>query len=493
MSDLLKTLHEILTGVRVTRIIGSEKVAIGTVQFDSRLVKSNDVFVAVKGTRTDGHDYIGKAIASGAAVIVCESLPQHLPENVTCILTPDSGKTLGFMASSFYDNPSSRLMLIGVTGTNGKTTIATLLYEVFSKLGYKSGLISTIQNKIGDRIITATHTTPDPLQLNKLFAQMLEEGCTHCFMEVSSHAIDQDRIAGLTFKGAIFTNLTHDHLDYHKSLENYLKAKKRFFDNLPENAFALTNIDDRNGKIMIQNTPAVRRSYSLKSASDFKCRIIENRLEGLQLEMDGQEFFSPLIGSFNAYNLLAVYSAAILTGENKQDVLTALSSVKAVEGRFDYVRSQSNIIGIVDYAHSPDALINVLNTIDSIRTGNETLITVIGAGGDRDKLKRPLMAKAACAKSDKVILTSDNPRSEEPEEIIRDMEKGIDPVQAKKVLTITNRKEAIKAACLMAKAGDIILIAGKGHEKYQEIGGVKHPFDDKEILKNYLMTQINHN
>jgi len=489
----LKTLQEISAGIKVLKVIGPTNINIRSVCFDSRTLQQGDVFVAVRGTLSDGHNYIAKAIFSGAAAIVCEDLPQQFSESITYIQTSETAKSLGLMASAFYNNPSSRLFIVGVTGTNGKTTIASLLHEVFQNLGYKSGLVSTIQNKIGDRIIPATHTTPDPVQLNSLFDQMSAEGCSHCFMEVSSHAIDQERIAGITFRGGIFTNLTHDHLDYHKSIDNYLKAKKKFFDLLPADAFALTNMDDRNGKVMLQNTAALCRTYSLRSASDFKCKIIENRIEGLQLEFDGQEFFSQLIGSFNAYNLLAVYSAAILSGENKSEVLTALSSVKAVEGRFDYIRSQSNIIGIVDYAHSPDALINVLNTIDAIRTKNETLITVIGAGGDRDKLKRPLMAKAACDRSDKVILTSDNPRSENPEEIIHDMEKGIDLSQTKKVLSITNRKDAIKTACLMAKPGDIILVAGKGHEKYQEIKGVKHPFNDKEILKNFLLTSIIHN
>jgi UDP-N-acetylmuramoyl-L-alanyl-D-glutamate--2,6-diaminopimelate ligase len=489
----LKTLTEILAAVRITKAIGSTDIRIKSVQFDSRLIKPGDVFVAVKGTQSDGHDFIEKAIQSGAVAIICEILPSNPDQNITYVQTIHSGKALGLMASQLFDNPSARLNLVGVTGTNGKTTIASLLHEVFRKLGYKAGLLSTIQNKTGDTVIPSTHTTPDPVQINDLLNRMVREGCSHCFMEVSSHAVDQGRIAGLTFKGGIFTNLTHDHLDYHKTIENYLKAKKKFFDELPAEAFALSNIDDKNGRVMLQNTKALKKTYSLKSVSDFKGKIIENQFEGLNLDFDGQEFISQLIGKFNAYNLLAVYAAAILSGEDKNEVLTALSSVKAVEGRFDYIRSQNNIVGIVDYAHSPDALENVLNTIGSIRTKNETLITVIGAGGDRDKLKRPVMGKVACEKSDKVIITSDNPRSEEPEDIIRDIEKGIDPSQLKKVLTITNRKEAIKTACIMARPGDIILIAGKGHEKYQEIGGVKYPFDDKEILKNYLLTNINHN
>jgi UDP-N-acetylmuramoyl-L-alanyl-D-glutamate--2,6-diaminopimelate ligase len=489
----MKMLHEIITGVKVMKIIGSEDIAIASVQFDSRLVHPGDLFVAVKGTKSDGHRFIDKAIESGAVAILCEHLPEKLNKKTTWVQTTGSARALGISASAFYGNPSAGLGVIGVTGTNGKTTIASLLYEVFQKLGYKSGLISTIQNKIGDRIISSTHTTPDPVQLQSLFNQMVNEKCTHCFMEVSSHAIDQDRIAGIRFAGGIFTNLTHDHLDYHLTIENYLKAKKKFFDELPADAFALSNIDDKNGKVMLQNSPAARKTYSLKSASDFKGKVIENRLEGLQLEFDGQEFFSQLIGKFNAYNLLAVYAAAVLTGKDPKEVLTALSDIKVVEGRFDYIRSQDNIVGIVDYAHTPDALVNVLNTIDAIRTHNETLITVIGAGGDRDKLKRPLMAKAVCEKSDLVILTSDNPRTENPDEIIRDMQKGIDPSQTRKVISITNRKEAIKTACHMARTGDIILVAGKGHEKYQEIRGMKHPFDDKEILKNFLLTRVIHN
>ena len=397
------------------------------------------------------------------------------------------------MASNFYDNPSSKLKLVGITGTNGKTTIASLLYKLFQNLGYPTGLLSTIQNKIENKIVAATHTTPDPVQINKLINQMVSDGCEYCFMEVSSHAIDQDRIAGLEFAGGIFTNLSHDHLDYHINFDNYLKAKKKFFDELSPKAFALTNTDDRNGNIMLQNTKAIKKSYSLKGVSDFKCKIIENDFEGLLLNIDGQELCTKLIGNFNASNLLAVYATAVLLGENPAEVLTSLSSLETVEGRFDYIRSANNIVGIVDYAHSPDALKNVLDTIDSIRTHNETLITVFGAGGDRDKEKRPVMGKVASEKSNKVILTSDNPRSEIPEKIIKEIENGIGPEYSNRVISITNRKEAIKAACSFARSGDIILIAGKGHEKYQEIKGVKHPFDDKEILKNYLLTNINTN
>ncbi len=466
---------------------------IHAVQFDSRKVEPNDVFVAIKGTKSDGHDFIEKAISLGAIAIVCEIFPANIHPSVYYLQVAHSGQALGIMASNLFGRPSSRLKLVGVTGTNGKTTIASLLYEVFQKLGYKAGLLSTIQNKVAGRTIEATHTTPDPVQINNLLYQMVSAGCSHCFMEVSSHAVDQDRISGLQFTGGIFTNLTHDHLDYHGTLENYLKAKKKFFDQLPAEAFALTNIDDKNGRIMLQNTVATKKTYGLKTDADFKCRIIENQFEGLQLMIDGQEMWSNLIGKFNAYNLLAVYASAVLLGEKKTHVLTELSSVKAVEGRFDFIRSLNNIVGIIDYAHTPDALNNVLTTIAAIRTKNETLITVVGAGGDRDKLKRPLMGKAACEKSDRVIFTSDNPRSEDPEDIIHDMEQGIDPLHFKKVLAIVNRKEAIKTACALAKPGDIILVAGKGHEKYQEIKGEKFPFDDKEILKNYLLTNINSN
>lgn len=474
------------------KTVGSTAIEIDTLQFDSRKVNSRDVFIAITGTQVDGHTYIEKAIQLGAKAIICETIPKQT-NNLTYIQVKNSSKALGTMASNYYGFPSSKLKLVGITGTNGKTTIASLLYELFESLGYPSGLLSTIQNKIENKIVAATHTTPDPIQINKLIEQMVTEGCGYCFMEVSSHAIDQDRISGLEFAGGIFTNLSHDHLDYHINFDNYLKVKKKFFDELPEKAFALTNVDDRNGKIMLQNTQAIKKSYSLKSLSDFKCKILENNFEGLLLNIDGQELCSNLIGSFNAYNLLAVYAAAVLLGEKPTEVLTALSNLQTVEGRFDYIRSLNNIIGIVDYAHSPDALKNVLDTIDSIRTHNETLITVFGAGGDRDKQKRPIMGKVACEKSDKVILTSDNPRSEVPEEIIKDIEKGIGLQYSNKVIAITNRKEAIKTACSFARKGDIILVAGKGHEKYQEIEGVKHPFDDKEILKNYLLTNINAN
>jgi len=488
----LKKLTDILKGVEIIKTVGLTDIGINSLQFDSRNVNDGDLFIAIKGTQVDGHSYIEKAIQSGSKVILCEILPEQ-KKGITYVQVNNSSKAFGTTASNFYHFPSSKLKLVGITGTNGKTTIASLLHELFQNLGYPSGLLSTIQNKIDNKVFSATHTTPDPVQINELLNQMVNEGCEFCFMEVSSHAIDQDRIAGLEFTGGIFTNLSHDHLDYHINFDNYLKAKKKFFDELPTKAFALTNTDDKNGKIMLQNTRAKRKSYSLKSASDFKCKIIENHFDGLLLNINGQEFCSNLIGNFNAYNLLAVYATAVLLGEETTEVLTALSNLETVEGRFDYIRSGNNIVGIVDYAHSPDALKNVLDTIDSIRTHNETLITVFGAGGDRDKQKRPLMGKVACEKSDKVILTSDNPRSEVPEKIMKDIEKGIEAQYSNRVISITNRKEAIKAACSFARNGDIILVAGKGHEKYQEIKGIKHPFDDKEILKNYLLTNINTN
>ncbi len=489
----MKITKDISKQLQIRKIIGNSDVEFSSVEFDSRKVKADTLFVAVKGTQTDGHRFISQAISAGAVAVVCELLPDKLSDSTTYVQVANSSVALGILAASYFDNPSEKLMLVGVTGTNGKTTIASILAEIFNKMGHPSGLLSTIKNKIENEIVNATHTTPDPLQLNALLDRMVKAGCSHCFMEVSSHAIDQNRIAGLKFAGGIFTNITHDHLDYHKTFEEYIKAKKKFFDELPEGAFALTNTDDKNGRFMLQNTKAIRKSYSLKSDSDFRCKIIENQFEGLQLEIDGQEFWSKLIGSFNAYNLLAVYATALLLGENREEVLTTLSDVDAVEGRFDYIRSQNNITGIVDYAHTPDALKNVLETIGTIRTRNETLITLIGAGGDRDKLKRPLMAQIASSKSDKVILTSDNPRSEDPEEIIREMKTGVEPQFSARVITIVNRKEAIKAACSFAKRGDIILVAGKGHEKYQEIKGVKYPFDDKEILKEFLLTNINNN
>ncbi len=475
-------LQDILYGVAIEQVIGSTSVGIEQITFDSRKVFPDSLFVAVKGTQSDGHQYIPQVEESGVRVIVLEVLPQELKENITYIKVANSAKALGIIAANFYDNPSSKLKLVGVTGTNGKTTVCTLLYKLFRRLGYKVGLISTVENQINDVIIPSTHTTPDQIALNKLLAQMVEAGCDYCFMEVSSHAVAQNRIEGLTFSGGIFTNITHDHLDFHLTFDNYIRAKKAFFDQLTKPAFALTNVDDKNGEVMLQNTKAYKKSYALKSMADFKCKVIENQFSGLHLDIDGQEVYFKLVGDFNAYNILAVYATAMLLEQDKVNVLTILSSLTGAEGRFDYIISPNKVVGIIDYAHTPDALSNVLSTIENIRNGNESIITIIGCGGDRDKTKRPVMAKTACDWSTKVILTSDNPRSEDPEAIIKDMQEGVSPVNQRKVLTIVDRKEAIRTACHLAKPGDIILLAGKGHEKYQEIKGVKSDFDDKKIL-----------
>jgi UDP-N-acetylmuramoyl-L-alanyl-D-glutamate--2,6-diaminopimelate ligase len=483
----LKILSEILYKAGAEKTAGNPHLQIPAIQFDSRKIKAGDLFIAVRGTQSDGHDFIQKAVVSGAGAVVCEEMPAVLKEGITYIQVKDSSKALGIIAANFYDNPSEELILVGVTGTNGKTTIATLLNEVFTGLGYGCGLLSTIKNKILNEEIPSTHTTPDPLQLNSLLRELVNQGGEYCFMEVSSHAIAQHRIAGLKFKGGIFTNLTHDHLDYHKTFQEYLIAKKKFFDELPADAFALTNRDDRNGSVMVQNTKANVKTYALKSPADFKCRIMENLPEGLHLSINEFETYCRLTGEFNAYNLTAVYGTAVLLGQLSEKVLTCLSSLPPVEGRFETIHSDSNITGIIDYAHTPDALKNVLNTIGELRTRNEKLITVIGAGGDRDRTKRPLMAGICADNSDLVILTSDNPRSEDPEIIIEEMKKGIPADRMRYVMTIVNRKEAIRAACHLAKPGDIILVAGKGHEKYQEIKGVRHPFDDKKILEEMLL------
>jgi UDP-N-acetylmuramoyl-L-alanyl-D-glutamate--2,6-diaminopimelate ligase len=469
------------------KIAGNPHLDVPAIHFDSRKIKRGDLFIAVRGTQTDGHEYISKALNAGARIIVCEEMPGLQAEGVTYVQVKNSSMALGIMAANYYDNPSEDLVLVGVTGTNGKTTIATLLHQVFTKLGYGCGLLSTIRNLILSEEIPATHTTPDPLQLNALLRQLVEQGGDYCFMEVSSHAIAQNRIAGLQFAGGIFTNLTHDHLDYHKTFHDYLLAKKKFFDGLPAQAFALTNKDDKNGQVMVQNTKARVRSYALKSPADFKCRILENLMEGLQLSINDFETFCRLTGEFNAYNITAVYGASVLLDQLPEDILTCLSSIPPVEGRFETIHSENNVTGIIDYAHTPDALKNVLNTIGELRTRNEKLITVVGAGGDRDRSKRPLMAGICAEKSDLVILTSDNPRSEDPETIIEEMKQGISADRLRKVMTIVNRKEAIRTACHLAQAGDIILVAGKGHEKYQEIKGVKYPFDDKKILEEMLL------
>lgn len=480
----MRNLSDIISGLPFTELQGSADVNISAIVFDSRKVVPGCLFVAVRGTQVDGHDYIEKAIEMGARAVICEELPGHTAAEVDFLMVKDSAVALGLVSANFYDNPSKKLKLVGVTGTNGKTTIATLLYQLFRDLGYKCGLLSTVENQIDGKVIPSTHTTPDQVELNRLLDEMVGQGCDYCFMEVSSHAVAQHRIEGLSFTGAIFSNLTHDHLDYHKTFENYLKAKKAFFDGLPKNAFALTNADDKNGNVMLQNTKAHKKTYGLKNMADFKGKVLENQFSGLLLLIDNEEVWFKMVGSFNAYNLLAVYAAAMLLDQDHAKVLTSLSKLSGAEGRFDYVISPNKVIGIVDYAHTPDAVQNVLSTIHNIRKGNEQVITVIGCGGDRDKTKRPVMAKVACEWSDKVILTSDNPRSEDPIQIIRDMEEGV-PVKSKfNVASIADRHEAIKTACELARPGDIILLAGKGHEKYQEIKGVKNHFDDKEELLN---------
>ncbi len=475
-------LKDILKGIDFDLIEGEVGVEIGEVHFDSRKVKAGDVFVAIAGVQVDGHDYISKAVEAGASAIVAERFVQQIPASVAQVKIKNTVESFGQLAANYFENPSSSLKVVGVTGTNGKTTIATLLYRLFTKLGYKCGLISTIKYYVASEEYPATHTTPDALQIQSMMAKMVDAGCDFCFMEVSSHAIDQDRISGIDFDGGVFTNLTHDHLDYHKTFAEYLKAKKKFFDQLSPKAFALTNADEKNGMVMLQNTKATKKTYALKSLADFKCKILEKHMDGSLLNIENHEVWTHFSGVFNAYNLMAVYACAVLLGEEADEVLSVISELKPVAGRFEILRSPEGKYGIVDYAHTPDALKNVLNGISEIRTGNEQVITVVGAGGDRDKTKRPVMAQEAAQQSDKVILTSDNPRTEVPEQIIADMEAGIEPHQKNKVLSIVNRKEAIRTACMLASPGDIILVAGKGHEDYQEVNGVKHHFDDKEVL-----------
>lgn len=479
-------LTNILINTGFAEIIGKPDRVVSSVCFSSKNVEKGSLFVAVKGTTADGHNFISDAIQRGAAVIVCENIPEQKVSEITYIKVPDSSYALGVLCDNFFDHPSSKLKLVGVTGTNGKTTIATLLYQSFLNLGFKTGLLSTICNKINEKIIPATHTTPDPFMLNDLMNEMVAAGCEYCFMEVSSHSIVQNRITGLNFAGGIFTNITHDHLDYHKTFDKYIEAKKAFFDRLPETAFALTNIDDRNGSVMIQNTKAKKYTYGLKQMADFKCRLIENRIDGMQLNLDGTELWCKLVGQFNAYNITAIYATALLLGQEKEQVLTLLSGLDAAEGRFESIKDNNNIVAIIDYAHTPDALKNVLSTIGQIQQGNGNIITVVGAGGDRDKTKRPEMGKIASAMSQKVIFTSDNPRSEDPEVIVQEMMSGLDITEKKNALVIINRHEAIKVAYSLAQPGDIILIAGKGHEKYQDVKGVKHPFDDKQIINEIM-------
>ncbi len=483
----MRRLSALLTQIPIEETIRNIDMEVEKLCFNSNEVQPNDVFVAVRGTHVDGHLFIGQAIEKGAKVIVCETLPAALTNQVTYVKVLNSAEALGKLASNWYGNPASQLKLIGVTGTNGKTTIATLLFNLFRDLGFTCGLLSTVENRIENELIPATHTTPDPIALNSLLAKMVENGCDYCFMEVSSHAIVQRRIAGLQFSGGIFSNITHDHLDFHQTFANYLKAKKMFFDTLPSSAFALVNADDKNGSVMLQNTLARKKTYSLTVMADFRAKVLENTFAGLLLSVEQQEVWFKMIGAFNAYNLLAVYAAAMLLEQDSTKVLASLSTLSGAEGRFECIAGPHQVMGIVDYAHTPDALQNVLQTIHAVRNGIEQVITVIGCGGDRDKTKRPLMAQVACDWSDKVIFTTDNPRSEEVEQILKDMDAGVMPQNKRKVLVIADRKEAIKTACHLAKAGDIILVAGKGHEKYQEIKGVKSPFDDKGVLTNALI------
>ncbi|MFC4872741.1 UDP-N-acetylmuramoyl-L-alanyl-D-glutamate--2,6-diaminopimelate ligase [Negadavirga shengliensis] len=480
-----KPLKDILYKVSLASTKGDMELGIDHLAFDSRKVKSGSVFIAMPGTQVDGHDYIDKAIESGASAVVCEKLPGELLEGITYVQVVNAAKALGLMAANFYGHPSEKLKLIAVTGTNGKTTTATLLHQLFLELGHGSGLISTVENRINQEIIPATHTTPDVITINELLVRMLGKGCTHCFMEASSHAIVQERTAGLKFAGALFTNISHDHLDYHGSFSEYIKAKKKLFDELPKEAFALINADDKRGLVMLQNTKARPFTYALKYPADYKAKVLSNTLQGLELEIEGQSVWFRMIGEFNAYNLLAVMGTAFILEEEEEEVLRQLSQLKGAPGRFDQVEA-GGITAIVDYAHTPDALENVLKTIQKLRTGGETLITIVGCGGNRDKAKRPVMAKIACRLSDRVIFTSDNPRNEDPMEILKEMEAGVSPIDLKKTLTIEDRRSAIKTACSMAEKGDIILIAGKGHETYQEIKGVRHPFDDKAIAKELL-------
>jgi UDP-N-acetylmuramoyl-L-alanyl-D-glutamate--2,6-diaminopimelate ligase len=478
----MQLLKDILYKAGIEEVIGNTNAAVHGICINSKEAKPNDIYVALRGTNVDGHAFIQQAIDKGATSVLCEIFPEVIQSGVNYIRVKNTYLALPEVCANFYNHPSTKLKLVGITGTNGKTTTATLLYRLFRQLNIRCGLLSTVENRVNDDIIQATHTTPDPVQLNKLLSMMVLQECEYCFMEVSSHAVVQNRIGALHFAGAVFTNITHDHLDYHKTFDEYLKAKKRFFDLLPATAFALTNADDKNGMVMLQNTKALKKTYSLQSVSDFRCKIIENNIHGLLLQIDHTEVLCKLIGSFNAYNLLAIYATAIMLGIDKQHVLTAMSLLESVSGRFDYLISKTGIIGVVDYAHTPDALKNVLSTISDIRTLNEKVITVVGCGGNRDAAKRPIMAHIAAEMSDKVILTSDNPRNEEPQVIIDQMRAGVPAHLSAKVMAITDRKEAIKVACNLASGGDFILIAGKGHETYQEIKGVKYPFDDKEVL-----------
>lgn len=482
----MKNLKDILYKVAIERVVGNTSVAINAIQFNSTLVEENDVFVAINGSVVDGHKYIESAIKQKAIAIICEVLPNSLVDGITYVIVKSSSEALAFMSANYFQNPSENLRLVGVTGTNGKTTIATLLYQLFKNAGYKVGLLSTVKIMVDEVEHLATHTTPDSISINHYLNEMCQQGVEFCFMEVSSHGIHQDRTLGLHFEGGIFTNLSHDHLDYHDTFAEYRDVKKRFFDQLPKTAFALTNSDDKNGMIMLQNTKAKKRTYALKSIADYQAKILENQLSGLLLKINNQDVWTKLIGNFNAYNVLAIYATAELLGLENQEILRLLSVLESVSGRFQYIVSNTNVTAIVDYAHTPDALKNVLETINSIRTKNEELITVVGCGGDRDKTKRPKMGHIASALSTKVVFTSDNPRTEVPETIIEDIEKGVEAQNFKKTLSIVDRKQAIKTACQFAKSGDIILIAGKGHETYQDVNGVKSDFDDLKIVKELL-------
>lgn len=482
----MSKLKDILYKVTIEAVHGSTDLTIAKIEFDSRKVSNNDVFVAIKGSLSDGHQFIDKAISLGASVIVCEDLPVSLLENITYVKVQNSNQALSYLAANFYDNPSQKLKLVGITGTNGKTTIASLLYQMFKRAGYKVGLLSTVKIMVDDVEYKATHTTPDSLTINQYLDEMVEVGCEFCFMEVSSHGIHQKRTESLHFEGGVFTNLSHDHLDYHDTFAEYRDVKKSFFDSLPKSAFAITNVDDKNGVVMLQNTVARKRTYALKTYADFKAQVLENQLSGLVLKINNDEVWTKLIGSFNAYNLLAIYGVALELGIESNEALRLLSELESVSGRFQFIISESKITAIVDYAHTPDALENVLKTIEDIRTKNEQLITIVGCGGDRDKTKRPIMANIAASLSDKAIFTADNPRTENPQTIIEEMEAGVEGQHFKKTISILDRKQAIKTACQMANPGDIILIAGKGHETYQEINGVRHDFDDMQIVQELL-------
>lgn len=486
----MKQLKDILYKVHIEAVHGATDITISKIEFDSRKIELNDVFVAIRGTLSDGHDYIEKALSLGAIAVICEEFPSVIVNGVTYIKVKDSNEALAFLAANYYENPSENIRLVGVTGTNGKTTIASLLYQLFKKAGYKVGLLSTVKIMVDEQEFKATHTTPDSLTINKYLDLMVQEGCEFCFMEVSSHGVHQKRTEALRFEGGVFTNLSHDHLDYHNTFAEYRDVKKSFFDNLPKSAFAITNIDDKNGLVMLQNTKAKKLTYALKSYADYKAQILENQLSGLLLKINDNEVWVKLIGSFNAYNLLAIYGVAVELGIEKTEALRLLSELESVSGRFQFIVSDSKITAIVDYAHTPDALENVLKTIEDIRTKNEQLITVVGCGGDRDKTKRPIMANIASSMSDKAIFTSDNPRTENPETIIEEMEKGVESQDFKKTVSILDRKQAIKTACQLANPNDIILIAGKGHETYQEINGVRHDFDDLKIVTE-LLKQLN--